>query len=169
MPPVAVRFPFDSPPSPRRIAPSRTARIASHDVTLAPAVPAADFDAMEAAYWRSGGIVSGDELALMLRCCSEQPLSRLARWIVAREVVSFDRHGTTWLPLFQFERASMSLRPEVAAIVEELVDVFDDGELAAWFVVPNAWLHGGTPIDALAECPSDVREAARADRFIARG
>jgi hypothetical protein len=124
---------------------------------------------MEAAYRRCGGIASGDELAVMLRRWSEQPLSRLGRWIVAREVVSFDCHGTTWLPLFQFEQVSMSLRPEVTVVIEELSDVFDDWELADWFVVPNAWLDGMTPVDALAACPSSLREAARADRFIARG
>jgi hypothetical protein len=128
-----------------------------------------DLLTMEAAYRARGGIASGEQVALMLRRCHEQPLSRLARWIVAREVVSFEGAGITWLPLFQFERVSMSVRPEVAAVIGELADVFEDRELAAWFTLPNDWLRGAVPADALAVCPSAVRDAARADRFIVRG
>jgi hypothetical protein len=105
----------------------------------------------------------------MLRQCSDQPLSRLARWIVARDVVSFKCEGTTWLPLFQFDEAALSVLPAVTAVIQELADVFDDWELAAWFALPNNWLRGRAPVDALAGYPSEVREAARADRFIARG
>jgi hypothetical protein len=132
-------------------------------------LPASDLHTMEAAYRACGGIASGEQVALLLRRCHEQPLSRLARWIVAREVVSFDGAGMTWLPLFQFEPASMSVRPEVAAVIRELAQVFDDGELAAWFVRPSDWLRGAAPVDALAVCPSAVRDAARADRFVVRG
>jgi len=124
---------------------------------------------MEAAYRRSGGIASGDDVALMLRQCSNQPLSRLARWVAAREVVSFQWLGAIWLPLFQFDWTATSVRPDVTSVIGELAEVFDDWELAAWFALPNTWLRGRTPVDALATCPSAVREAARADRFIARG
>ena len=124
---------------------------------------------MEAAYRPIGGIASGDDLALLLRPSSEQPISRLARWIVARHVVSFHCGGTTWLPLFQFERAPMRVRPDVQAVIREISDVFDDWELAAWFALPNAWLKSRTPVEALLVHPSAVREAARADRFIAHG
>jgi hypothetical protein len=78
---------------------------------------ALQFDALRAAYRQSGGTASGDHFALMLRRYLEQPLSQLARWIVGREVVSFEYLGTTWLPLFQFDRAVMSVRPEVTAVV----------------------------------------------------
>ena len=128
------------------------------------------FVSLEAACRRSGGIVSADEVVLMLRNCgSNQPLSKLARWIVARDVMSFEWRATTWLPLFQFERGDMSLRPGVSAVVCELSDVFDVWELMAWFTSPNTWLCDMAPADLVAIRPAAVLEAARADRFISRG
>ncbi len=127
------------------------------------------FVEMEAAYRLYGGIASDSEVIDMLRQCSDQPMSRLARWIVARDVVSFDCQGTTWLPLFQFEGELLSVRPAVTSAIQELADVFDDWELATWFALPNTWLQGTTPVEAITICPFAVREAARADRFIARG
>ena len=127
------------------------------------------FDEIEAAYRYSGGIASDADVVSMLRKCSDQPISRLARSIVARDVVSFECEGTTWLPLFQFESQPPTVRPTVTAVVRELVDVFDDWELASWFALPNNWLQGRTPVDAVAAHPCAVREAARADRYIARG
>jgi hypothetical protein len=127
------------------------------------------FEEIEAAYRNSGGIASDADVVSMLRKCSDQPISQLARWIVARDVVSFECEGTNWLPLFQFEREAPTVRPAVTAVVRELVEVFDDWELANWFALPNNWLQGRTPLDAVAAHPSAVCEAARADRFIARG
>ena len=144
-------------------------RIAPGDAEVTHSSCGRNFGTMEAAYRRSGGIASDGDVVLMLRQCSDQPLSRLARWIVARDVVSFNCHGTTWLPLFQFDGAALSVLPTVTAVIQELADVFDDWELAAWFALPNTWLQGRTPVDALIGRPSAVREAARADPFIARG
>jgi hypothetical protein len=127
------------------------------------------FGTMEAAYRRSGGVASDAQVVRMLRQCSDQPLARLARWIAARDVVSFEFRATTWLPLFQFDSATPSVLPAVTAVIQELTDVFDDWELAVWFARPNAWLRERTPVEVLAACPNAVREAARADRFIARG
>ncbi len=127
------------------------------------------FGEIEVAYRRSGGLASDADVVSMLRQSSDQPLSRLARWIVARDVVSFEYCGTTWLPLFQFEAGSPSVLPAVTAVIRELVDIFDDWELATWFALPNTWLQGRTPVDAVAAHSSAVVEAARADRFIARG
>jgi hypothetical protein len=148
---------------------SSGARIAPHGDAPIVRVRAGHFKILESSYRRSGGIAHGEDVVRMLRQCCAQPLSRLARWIVCRDVVSFEHHGATWLPLFQFEQASMSLRPEVASVIGELVDVFDDWELAEWFTLPNAWLRGVRPVDALAVYPSAVGQAARADRFVARG
>lgn len=148
---------------------SPAVRITPGDAEVTDSSCGRHFATMEAAYRRSGGIASDGDVALMLRPCSDQPLSRLARWIAARDVVSFEFRATTWLPLFQFDGAAPSVLPPVTAVIRELTDVFDDWELAAWFALPNAWLRGRTPVEVLAGHPSAVREAARADRFIARG
>jgi hypothetical protein len=126
--------------------------------------------AVELAYRRHGGLASADEVVNMLgRRNHAQPLSRVARWLVAGDVVSFERQSRTWLPLFQFELRAMALRPEVRVVIRELSGVFDGWELASWFVSPNNWLGNMTPVAALTTLPAVVREAARVDRFIACG
>ena len=130
---------------------------------------ARQFAAMRTATRRHGGIAHSDVVLLLLRGHAPQPLSRLARWIVAREVVSFEWESTTWLPLFQFDLRDMSVRPDVAAVTCELRDVFDDWELMGWFTSPNGWLGYELPVDLRAVQPAAVLEAARADRFVARG
>lgn len=124
---------------------------------------------MEQAFRASGGLASGDELASRLRRCSEQPISMLARWIVDRRAVSFPWRSQTLLPLFQFDLATMSLRPAVIETVCELRGVFDDWDLAMWFARPNAWLSDFAPVNLVDVDTSAVLDAARADRFIAHG
>jgi hypothetical protein len=121
------------------------------------------------AFQRTGGLVSGHELTFLMRGRTSQPISMLARWIVERRVVSFEWHGETLLPMFQFDRADMSVHRDVAAILDELEGTFDDWGLATWFALPNAWLKDRSPVDLLPLDPNAVRHAARADRFIARG
>jgi hypothetical protein len=121
------------------------------------------------AFRRTGGLVNGDELTFLLRGRTSQPISMLARWIVERRVVSFGWHGERLLPMFQFDRADMTVRRPVSAILDEFEGTFDDWDLATWFALPNAWLAHDAPVDALALDPHAVLQAARADRFIARG
>jgi hypothetical protein len=52
-------------------------------------------------------------------------------------------------------------------VVRELRDVYDDEELARWFVGDNEALGGRVPADVVATEPDAVLEAARTDRFIA--
>ena len=125
--------------------------------------------AMAQAYRSSGGMVAADELARLLRGRVEQPLSTVARWIVAREVVSFEWRSQTLLPLFQFDLHAARLRAPVAVVVRELAVVFDDWDLARWFSEPNAWLGDGVPAKLVDAHAGAVLAAARADRFIARG
>ena len=139
-----------------------------------PSLPvAADADARANqvlhAYRRTGGLASGDELTFLLRRRTSQPISMLARWIVERRVVSFGWRGEYLLPMFQFDRASMSVRRPVSAVLDEFDGTFEDWDLASWFALPNTWLGDEAPVDALPRDPHAVLQAARADRFIARG
>jgi acyl-CoA synthetase (AMP-forming)/AMP-acid ligase II len=124
---------------------------------------------MSRTYERAGGLASGDEVTLLLRKRTSQPISLLARWIAGRRVVSFAWKGQFMLPLFQFELAYMSVRAPVSAVLDELAGVFDDGELAAWFALPNAWLQDAAPVDVLDVDHAALLNAARADRYVARG
>lgn len=125
--------------------------------------------AMARGYAPSGGIAGCDEMVGLLRCCFDQPISVLARWIVGRAVVCFEWRATTVLPIFQFDISDMTIRPQVSEVLRELRDTFDDREVAQWFALPNDWLGGRAPVDMLRTDPAAVLDTARADRYIARG
>lgn len=124
---------------------------------------------MQRAFRATGGLVSGDRLVDMLRLRLDQPISLLARWIVDRRVISFEARGATWLPLFQFEAEGVDVTDGVQRVIGELRGVFDNWELVQWFAMPNTWLDGASPADAIADYPQAVVQAARADRFVAAG
>ena len=155
-----------SSPIPLPAAPRPLRRV--EPAPLRPADEAA-LDALHEAYRESGGLLGGEEMAARLRAHADQPLSLLARWIVSGEVLSIDWRSQMLIPLFQFDPATMTIRPEVADLMAELSPAFDGWELAAWFVEPNAWLHGATPVQALGNDPAAALHAARADRFVATG
>lgn len=127
------------------------------------------FSMMEAAFLRTGGLVLDNAVAHQLRRHAGQPVSVLAHWIVRRRIVCFPWKSQTLVPLFQFNAEEMTLRPGVSEILGELVDVFDDWEIAHWFATPNSWLDDASPVDAIAQDCAAVQDAARADRFIAYG
>ncbi len=86
----------------------------------------------------------------------------LASWIDRRKVICFERRDAVWLPWFQFHRVDLVPHPQLAP-------VFDAWEMADWFARPNTWLAHRTPVALLVSDLAAVRDAARADRFIANG
>lgn len=128
-----------------------------------------EFSAMHRAFQPHGGFFGSDELAGRLRVQSDQPISRLARWIVSRSIVSISWQAGMLIPAFQFEPGDYSVRPCCGRVLAELSGVFDDWELALWFAAPNAWLDFAPPVAVIARDERAVLQAARADRFIARG
>jgi hypothetical protein len=123
------------------------------------------FEAMEQAFARHGGMATADGVARMMRCRSEQPISELARWLVDRRVVQVEWQGHTLLPLFQFDREHMTLRPEVAEALGALAQTGDDWDVALWFATAHGALGNDLPVDALRRDPAAVGEAARADKI----
>lgn len=124
---------------------------------------------MQRGFCISGGLLTGDAVAVLLARVSPQPISALAHWVVQRQIVSFRSNGQIWIPMFQFEPVGMQPYVSAMQVVSELSAVFDDTELAAWFATPNLWLAGQLPANALAAIPEEVLGAARADRFVAAG
>lgn len=130
-----------------------------------------------AAFADTGGLVSGDELAELLRSQCEsaaqivvpQPVSLVARWIVSHAVVTIDSPWGCMLPLFQFDLPHAAVHPGMRPLLSELQGVFDDAELALWFVTPNDWLGGACPARAMHNFLPAVRMAARTDRYVAIG
>ena len=121
------------------------------------------------AFRATGGVVSGDALAMQLRRRLDQPLSLLARWIVKRQVLSFECHSQTLLPMFQFDPSGLTVHPGLRPVMAELIDVFDERELVDWFATPSCWLSGASPVAVFADDVPAVLRAARADRFVATG
>ncbi len=130
-----------------------------------------------AAFSGTGGLVSGDDLADLIRHRCEvagwlpdsEPVSLVARWIVTRAVVSLDSPWGPMFPLFQFDLPGPTVAAQPQSVVAELGRNFDGWALASWFVEPNAWLANQRPIESLASHLPDVLEAARADRFVRTG
>jgi hypothetical protein len=139
------------------------------DRTYADSPAITQYLAMAQVYRRTGGLLSGDDLAMRLRRRSTQPLSLVARWIVARDVVCIRWRSQTWLPSFQFDPTDMSLRREVSGVIDELAGIVQDWDLALWFSQPNPWLDNAIPVDVIDHEQPAVLNAARVARFIARG
>lgn len=123
---------------------------------------------MERSFRANRGLASADEVTALLVRHTDQPISMLARWIVARDVLSFDWQARKLLPLFQFEPQTMTLRSSVVDVIRELAPVLNDWELALWFARPNGWLDDAAPVDTIDSDAGAVYDAARADRYLAR-
>ena len=122
-----------------------------------------------ATFEQHGGLLGSNEVADRMRPFIDQPMSRLARWIVSREILTIVRHAVVFVPMFQFNRHLMELRPPCREAVLELSGAMVDADVALWFAAPNSWLAGAMPVQTLEHSPQRVVEAARADRFILRG
>lgn len=130
-----------------------------------------------AAFSSSGGLVSGDALAELIhqRCGmagglpETETVALVARWITIRAVVSLRSPWGPLYPLFQFDLSTASVVEAMVPLLDELRPVFEDAELALWFVTPNDWLGGAQPASAMHQSLPAVLQAARADRFVAGG
>ncbi len=118
------------------------------------------------AFRRSGGLARAEEVAARFKRQGISDMSPLAGWIVKRQVISVEWQSKIWLPLFQFNPQGMSLRTGLGSVLSELVTLYDDWDLAAWFAQPNPWLSDALPADALAIVPAQVLNAARAERTV---
>ena len=128
-----------------------------------------EFAMMESAYARHGGMLCCDEAVRCMRDHWDQPISVLAKWIVARAMVTIDWRYDVFVPMFQIDTRLRCLRPGCREIIAELRDVMDDWDIARWFASGNPWLGGLPPVDILAASWREAFHAARVARFIARG
>lgn len=120
------------------------------------------------AYRQSGGLARAQEVFVQFKTRSANEPSVLARWIVKRSVISFDWQSKVWIPLFQFNRADMTLQTGIVEVLMALNPVFESWELAYWFAQPNRWLENGSkPADLIRTDAHAVLRAACSDRFIA--
>jgi hypothetical protein len=128
-----------------------------------------EFARMESVYAPHGGMLRSEEVVRQMREHWDQPISVLAKWIVARAMITIDWRYEILIPMFQIDTCSRGLRPGCREIVAELRDVMDDWDIARWFAAGNPWLGGSTPVDMLTASWREAFHAARVARFIARG
>lgn len=147
------------------IAPSASLGVRQHPTAFAEPLASEGHglsdDEMLRRYETAGGLTTGDHLAWLLSERVEQPISVVARWIVAQRVVCWKTKGQMLLPWFQFDRSPMAPRQEVVAVVDALHEWLDDGGIAMWFVTPHPMLDGQWPLRALRLSSLAVLSAAR--------
>src|ERR1700742_1516387 len=73
-------------------------------------------------YSAHGGLASTDELGGLMRPHWRQPISMLAKWIIARKVVSFLSRTQFVLPIFQFVHPRMTPSEAICDCSIELGD-----------------------------------------------
>ena len=117
------------------------------------------------AYRRSGGLLRAQDAAARCKPRGGTDVPTLAGWMVHRQVVCIEWLSRIWLPVFQFNRADMSRQSGLDEVMSELVEVYDNWQMARWFSQPNPRLGHARPADRLALAAADVLRAARAERF----
>jgi hypothetical protein len=127
------------------------------------------FEAMCANFHTTGGIARGDDLALLLEDHRRGAGASLSKLIASDQIFGFDRDGTLWVPMFQFELDDLRIRPAALKVRAELAAEFDGWEVASWFSQANAYLRDRRPVDLLDSSLREVLAAARIERFIAAG
>lgn len=65
---------------------------------------------------------------------------------MAGELFSFRWHDDFWVPLFQFDPVLPTLRAQPRRVLDELRGVFDDWDIARWYVRGHDDLHGRRPL-----------------------
>ncbi len=155
-------------------------RLAPHDSSPAvtPANPAfespaprnpteLDFNRLRTAYRATGGVVCAQELARLLEENRRAYTMSLEKLIFLGAVFGFEWRGTVWIPMFQFERPALAVKPAPRRVLAEVDRQADRWRVAAWFVRPCPALADRSPVDVLDSNLPQVLLAARTDRFIA--
>ena len=127
------------------------------------------FMGMLDSYRISGGVARAQEVFTMYKSQPLADVAILARWIVQRNIISFDWQSTVWIPLFQFDRLTMTPRAGLQAVLAVLNPVLGPWEIAMWFTQPNPWLSGRTPANTLGTDAAAAVGGASADCFIVAG
>ncbi len=121
-----------------------------------------EFLELLAAYRDSGGLARTHEVLASMRSRNMLSIEHLARWMVERQMISFDWQDQTWFPWFQFDREAGRPSPLIGEIVQVLCPFLDGWQVASWFVRPNVEVDHQVPLDELGHQPLKVLAAARA-------
>jgi hypothetical protein len=123
------------------------------------------FVGMLEAYRNTGGLARAQEVFNLFKSHNDLGVTTLARWISLRRVLSLEWNADVWLPLFQFERQCMTIKPTFVPVLAELNQAFTPWELAYWCAQPHRWLDGDSPANMLDADAPRVLRAACSDHF----
>ena len=122
------------------------------------------FISMLESYRSSGGLARAQEVFTLFKSRSAMDVTTLAGWMAHRTVLSLEWQSDVWLPLFQFERQHMNVKPALEPVLAALNQVCTPWELAHWCAQPHRWLDGESPADSLDTQAGKVIRAACAHR-----
>jgi len=123
------------------------------------------FVGMLNAYRSSGGLARAKEVFNLVKTRSDLGVVALANSIARRNVLSLHWQADVWMPLFQFERQGMTIKPTLEPVLAALNPVFTPWALAQWCAQPNRWLDGQSPADTLDADAERVLRAACDERL----
>jgi hypothetical protein len=123
--------------------------------------------ALRAAYRASGGVARGDDLARLLDDRPPPDPTRFDGLVGDGAVFGFDWRGALWVPMFQFELADLSVRPQPLQVRAELALRFDAWQIAVWFARRNPGLGSLRPVDLVNDHLARVLTVARIDLGLA--
>lgn len=124
----------------------------------------AGFVGLQAAYRSKGGLVRAEALAACWSAAGAGGYIELARHIVAGQLFSLRWHDAVWLPLFQVDANTHTVREAPRQVLEAFQGALGGWDLARWFLRGQAVLGGGRPVDLLERDLPAVLAVARADR-----
>jgi hypothetical protein len=127
------------------------------------------FVAMLENYRSSGGLARIEEAERRWHADAQAGRGGLPGLLGAGAVFSFHWHDDSWLPLFQFGADGETVASGLAEVLAELAPVYDGWGLGLWFAQPNQGLQMQCPADLLVTEAGEVLQAARCDRYIAKG
>lgn len=126
-----------------------------------------DFNRLRTAYRATGGVVCAQELARLLEENRRTYTMSLEKLIFLGAVFGFEWRATVWIPMFQFERPALAVKPAPRRVLAEVDRQADRWRVALWFVRPCPALADRSPVDVLDSNLPQVLLAARTGRFIA--
>lgn len=122
-----------------------------------------EFVELLAAYRASGGIARASELVAAHQDDAPRRQALVDVLVTSGHVVHFGWAGQCWLPVFQFNRPGLKLRPALPRVIDALSPALDAWGVALWFARPNPWLADARPADRMALHGVCVEQAAIAD------
>ena len=119
------------------------------------------FIALLEAFRATGGTAPGEIVGRLLEEHQVGTAVSLAKLIYTGQAFGFEWRHSLWIPMFQFDPNDLALKASAQIVRAELPSTWSGWNVATWFAVANARLHGHSPVDRLDPDLEAVIHAAR--------